>query len=400
MLFRGSDLLNFGGRDLAQGGGPGSRCPLTPAGNAGRVRKVMSDLVTLETKPDNSLHEITKRPFRPRANRGRFVMGSICTTEVCDLSCVFCHFNGPKAPKKSKQLEPHLVTKALQELPKGSQVYFAATGDLFMDEHAVEHLEAAVQRGLDPLVLSHGQRFTPEVLDTLLNIGVRRFRMSCDAIEPKAYAKIRRGGELQRILDAAEFLRNRKPSFPDITVEINCTLLSNTFPRQDEMIEFWRERVDAVNFNAEYFDTFRFRNTFFTPQRRVDCHLQTYVLPSGKITPCCAVMVHAHDHDVSWLPDIRTHSLQEAHDQLCDMYEDPSSELSALCRQCDWWIMWAKKGGMTPYLRSVRFNDSFRVWEDYTQAGQPSVGRRIMNGGRALFRKLSANIRRVVRGGI
>ncbi len=358
----------------------------------------MSDLVVLETKPDNGLHDITQQPFTPKANRGRFTMGSIATTEVCDLSCVFCHFNGPKAPKKSKQLEPHLVRKALQELPKGSQVYFAATGELFMDEHAVEHLQAAVQLGLDPLVLSHGQHFTPELLDKLLSIGVRHFRMSCDAIEPKAYAKIRRGGELQRILDAAEFLRNRKPSFPEITVEINCTLLSNSFPKQDEMIEFWRGRVDAVNFNAEYFDTFRYRNTFFIPRARVDCHLQTYVLPSGKITPCCAVMVHAHDHDVSWLPDIRTHSLQEAHDELCEMYENPSSELSALCRQCDWWIMWAKKGDMTPYLRSVRLNDSLDIWDKRSRAVQQSVRGRMLNSFRALPGKLHAYMLRTVRG--
>lgn len=296
------------------------------------------------------------RPFSPEASR-QFAMGAIATTEVCNLSCTFCHFNGPQAPKKAKQLSPDLVVKALRDLPRGSQVYFAATGEFFMDPNAVAHLTAAVEFGLVPLILTHGQLFSPELLDQLLLLGVRHFRMSCDAVEPKAYAKIRRGGELQKILDAAAQLRERKSTYPDINVEINCTLLSNSFHKQDEMTEFWRGKVDAVNFNAEYYDIFQFRNTHYLPEERVDCNLQTYVLPSGKIAPCCAVMVYAHDHDVSWLPDIRTHSLQEAHELLSDMYEDPKSELSSLCKKCDWWIMWTSKNGTTPYLRCVPLDE-------------------------------------------
>jgi FkbM family methyltransferase len=319
----------------------------------------LSDLVHLATNPMSAdPHAVTLRPFVPKANRGPFGMGAIATTEVCNLSCVFCHFNGPKAIKKSKQLEPELVQKTLKDLPPGSQIYFAATGELFMDEHAADHLRAAVELGLAPLVLSHGQGLCPDLLEQLLTVGVRHFRMSCDAIEAKAYAKIRRGGELQRILDAASYLRERKAAFPEITTEINCTLLSNTFHRQEGFVEFWRGKVDAINFNAEYFATFRFRNIHFAPSRRVDCQLQTYVLPSGKITPCCAMMVYAHDNDVSWLPDIRTHSLQAAHDELCEMYEDPASKLSAICRQCDWWILWARnEKGDTPYLRCVPLNE-------------------------------------------
>lgn len=314
--------------------------------------------VRLSSKAESDkLAQVSRQPFTPKARRGPFVMGSITTTEVCNLSCAFCHFNGPKAPKKAQQIDPGLVVKALKDLPAGSQIYFAATGEFFLDPNAVAHLKAALDLKLVPLVLSHGQLFSEPLIDELLDIGVRHFRMSCDAIEPNAYAKIRRGGELQRILDSADYLRKRKADYPDINVEINCTLLSNSFHRQQEFIDFWRGKVDGVNFNAEYFDTFRYRNTHFTPSQRVDCQLQTYVLPSGKIAPCCAVMVYAHDNDVSWLPDIRTHTLQEAYDQLCDMYEDPASELSALCRKCDWWIMWKNQDGITPYLRCVPLNE-------------------------------------------
>ena len=69
-------------------------------------------------------------------------------------------------------------------------------------------------------------------------------------------------------------------------------------------------------------------------------------------------MVYQHEGDTSWLPHIETHTLKEAYDQLCDMYDDPQSPLAKLCAQCDWWIMWAKNetGDGTGYYRSVDFS--------------------------------------------
>lgn len=106
---------------------------------------------------------------------------------------MFCHFNGPQAVKKDKQLTPELVVKALRDLPRGSEIYFAATGKFFMGPQAVQHLHEAIRLGLSPLVLTHGQLFSTALLDLLVASGVRNIRISCDAIEPRVYAKIRRG---------------------------------------------------------------------------------------------------------------------------------------------------------------------------------------------------------------
>ena len=286
-------------------------------------------------------------------------MGGITTTEVCNLSCVMCHFNGPKAIKKSKTLDPELTQKVLNQLVPGDEIWFAATGEFFMDPHALDHLREASRRGLKPCVLSHVQQFTPELLDQVLDAGVRFIRMSADSTDPELYRKIRRGGELQKILDACEYLRAKKAKYPDLRVEINCTIFKNTFSKQQEMIDFWRGKVDQVNFNAEYYDTWKFRNIFNHPEKRNDCKIQLYVLPSGRIAPCCAMMVYAHDHDVSWLPHIAEVSLDEAYTRLCDLYDNPTSPLGNLCHTCDWWIMWApSRNGPTPYLRTVPLDES------------------------------------------
>lgn len=191
----------------------------------------------------------------------------------------------------------------------------------------------------------------------MLAIGVRIFRISADSIDAAQVRKARRGGELSKVAEAFAYLHSRKSEYPDIRTEVTCTLFSNTFARQKEFEEFWSDKVDRILFNAEYFDKLKFRNILHQPKRRVNCEIKTYVVPSGHIAPCCAIMVYQHDGDTSWLPHVDTHTLEEAYTELCDLYEDPESPLSKICRNCDWWIMWAenKHDVGSAYCRWVDF---------------------------------------------
>lgn len=305
-----------------------------------------------------TLERATSAPFVPRANRDAEAdFSGFATTETCELSCVFCHFNGPSATKKARTLPPSLVEKGLREARAGQKIHFAATGDFFQDPHAMDHLQASLDLGHPVNVLSHGQSMPPDRVDDMLQMGVREFRFSVDHIESRAYAKIRRGGDLDKVLATIDYLRRRKADFGDISVEVNCILIGDTRERMQEFADFWSTRVDAVHFHAEYHDVLKFRNLFHVPEVRNDCHIQLYVLPSGQIAPCCAMMVQSHETDTSWLPNIQDDSLQEAYDRLCDMYEDPSSELGKVCAKCQWWVMWAdQKDGASPYMKSVRFD--------------------------------------------
>jgi len=306
------------------------------------------------------LARVTSAPFQPNAHRAQQMdFNGFATTETCELSCVFCHFNGPNATKKAKTLAPDLVETGLRQVPAGKKVHFAATGDFFQDPNALDHVRKSRELGHEVNVLSHGQSMPPERLEEMLALGVREFRFSVDHIEPRAYAKIRRGGDLEKVLSAIDYLRFRKKQIPEISVEVNCILIGDTKERMREFADFWSIRVDAVHFHAEYYDVLKFRNLFYVPDVRNDCHIQLYVLPSGQIAPCCAMMVEAHETDTSWLPNIADTPLQEAYDKLCDMYEDPNSELGKVCAKCQWWVMWSdQKDGSSPYMKSVRFDES------------------------------------------
>lgn len=304
------------------------------------------------------LHAVTRQPFTPRAERvPGFRMGSIAVTEVCNLTCVMCHFNGPQATRRSRSLRPTAVQSLLRQMPPGETVWFAATGEFFMDPHALDHVRCAGELGLKPAVLTNGLLLTPAVANALLAAGVRLIRMSVDSHAPDEYRKIRRGGELSDVLAHCDYLGQLKTEYPDLRVEINVTLLGRAMGKMDAMIEFWRPRVDQVNFNTEYYDVFRFRQAFFVPKKRTNCEIQLYVMPSGRVAPCCAMAVYQHEHDVSWLPHIDSgRSLEEIYQSLCDLYDDPNSPLAKLCASCDWWMLFHYKDGQTPYLKMVPFD--------------------------------------------
>ena len=82
---------------------------------------VSVEFVADHAVPAGSLRDVTLRPFKPKAFRAsRPKIASINTTEVCNLSCVMCHFNGPNAIKKAGALDPSQVEKVLREaLTKG-----------------------------------------------------------------------------------------------------------------------------------------------------------------------------------------------------------------------------------------------------------------------------------------
>jgi len=333
--------------------------PRNPAREFGVNQILNVNLELITGQKGKSLKEITRAPFTTRADRSKPPkIASINTTEVCNLSCVMCHFNGPNAIKKSGTLSPDQVLKTLDMIPKGDEVWFCATGEFFIDRNALDYLKAAKARGLFPKVLTNGQAFSEKLLDEVLEAGVRMIRMSVDSTDPKTYRQIRKGGELGTILKVCEYLRKKKlSSYPDLRVEINATLFSSTFKKQAEMEDFWRPYVDQVNFNAEYHHSFEFRNLFYAPEVREDCDIQMYLMPSGYIAPCCAIAVYQHENDVSWLPHIdNIAGLQDAHKQLCDLYENKEGPMGKICARCEWWILSMKQP--SAYSRVVPLHDN------------------------------------------
>ena len=132
------------------------------------------------------------------------------TTELCHLSCVMCHFNGPKARRGATTLDPDLVLKVLTSRPKNDKILFVSTGEFFSDPNALLYIRMASELGLWPRAITHGQLLTPEFIDRILAAGLKELLISVDSIDRNQYAKIRRGGTLDVILNACAYLKKRK----------------------------------------------------------------------------------------------------------------------------------------------------------------------------------------------
>jgi hypothetical protein len=278
-------------------------------------------------------------------------VGGACTTEVCNLSCVMCHFNGPNAVRLEGTVTVEELRKFAGSVPPGP-FWFSSTGDFLMDPNALQHLRTVVECGHQPCVLTNGQLLTPTMVDSMLEIGVREISISVDAIDAESYRKIRRGGELNNILAICSYLRAKKSEYPDLIVSIANVLFKNTFRRQEEFIRFWSGKADVIKFQAEYYDTFKFRNTLYDPGERVDCQVRVFLLPTGQMSPCCAITAHQHDRNLDWLPHIRDTSPEEALQHFKKLYADRESPLGKLCQQCDWWILFKRdEEGNSPFTR-------------------------------------------------
>lgn len=283
-------------------------------------------------------------------------VGGINLTERCNLSCIMCHFHGPNAPKKKKTLLVETVIKFMSQV-QPQELWFGGTGDVLKDPHLLEHLQYACNFGHQPSILTNGQLLTPTLMDKMLKIGVRHFHLSVDSIEKEHYEYVRRGGKFEKILEVCAYLRSQKSIYPNLRVEINVTLLEDTFNRQDEFIHFWMGKVDAISFANEY-EHLKFKRLFFKPKRQYDCVLDIRLLPTGHMAPCCAIQVYQHYHPLDWLPHIDVITPNEAYQQFQVMYLDSTSPFRQICKECEWWVIsQCDEYGKSPFSRHISLNE-------------------------------------------
>jgi SAM-dependent methyltransferase len=209
--------------------------------------------------------------------------------------------------------------------------------------------------GFIPGVITNGQLLTPDTIDALVDMQMNgTLTISVDTIYDDEYNRIRRGGTFRKILNALDYINTKYGSNKPFTTRISSILFDHNFDLQEEYIDFWTGRADRIFFKAEYYDTFKLRNLLTErPQRRNACRLALYLNPSGQIAPCCAIIVHNRHKELEWLPRIQDCTPAEAWRVLNELYHDPNSPFRRICRQCEWWLMFAEVGGERPYGRAV-----------------------------------------------
>jgi MoaA/NifB/PqqE/SkfB family radical SAM enzyme len=183
---------------------------------------------------------------------------------ICNLTCPSCRTEQKKAD------EDQLVRFEEVVFPKLMETYTAelricGNGDPFASQHYMR-----LMKSLDPKVnklrrlsiLTNGVLFSPRVWETLSNLQGYRVVMnvSIDAATPETYAKVRRGGDWDRLQEALAFMQQLREQGEFRKFHFNYVVQEDNFREMPEFVRMAKKySVDKV---------------FFAPFQKTGVHIE------------------------------------------------------------------------------------------------------------------------------
>ncbi|MBF0526934.1 MAG: radical SAM protein [Deltaproteobacteria bacterium] len=136
------------------------------------------------------------------------------TINKCNLSCVMCPQGQLTRPIGS--MPEYLYRKIIDDIalysPDQTQLWLAIMGEvLLLKDRALDYIKYAVERGLSQVNLNTNlaavdEKFCVELVKT----GVHKIIVGLDAATSETYAKIRRGGDFNRVMANIEAILKTK----------------------------------------------------------------------------------------------------------------------------------------------------------------------------------------------
>lgn len=266
-------------------------------------------------------------------------------TTACNFRCGFCYGRH----MKQGVLRLPQFERLLNNTPGLAAVEFTGEGEPLMNKDTPAMIAACKARGAWVHLTTNGSRMTDVRAEMILDLGVDSMAMSLESTDPDAFAKLRPGGRLSDLIDAAAKLRAaiaRRGSGPVLRLWVS--LLRSQLARIDQFLEFAvAHGFDLVEFQAlnTLPSYMRFYPGFFdgetsdfaaidralrTPGVSAEgraaltelrdgftgqsCHRMSHVLAptyQGEVSPCCMLKVP----DFPSVGDLTETPLQEIWDQ-------------------------------------------------------------------------------------
>ena len=158
----------------------------------------------------------------------------ISITDRCNLRCTYC------MPAAGVSFGPRTEILTFEEITRvatvahrlGINALRITGGEPLLRPGAVELIGALARIGFDDLALTTNGTRLAELADGLARAGLQRVNLSCDSLRPERFAAIRRGGQLQTVLDAMDAAEaaGLRP------VKVNVVLMAGT--NDDEIVDF------------------------------------------------------------------------------------------------------------------------------------------------------------------
>jgi pyruvate-formate lyase-activating enzyme len=301
-----------------------------------------------------------------------YYQAGVLVTDFCNLRCEMCMFHSVneseyefrklrRADRVQQEISRESLFSFIDQLISGASLLFSASGELLMCKRAMDYVEYASQKGNPPIVLTNGMLLTREVSARLLAAGVRQILISVDGTEEEIYQKRRKGGDLKKVLENLKNLqmlieKRRLPA----SIDINTILFSDLEPQKDDIIAFWRDKVDQLTFLVERLDYLgRPRKLLMEPAPVRWClepMTGPLLLSNGLIAPCCSVAIGEWFEPMEWLLDIKETTLDQALKSYRLMMLDEESPLRKYCSRCHYWANSFWYNGKSPFSEIHKFD--------------------------------------------
>jgi MoaA/NifB/PqqE/SkfB family radical SAM enzyme len=132
-------------------------------------------------------------------------------TSKCNLSCRMCNIH--HAAKSGATIDDALLEMTYEFAKTASTVYPFGLGEPLLHPHIAEIVGKYRSSGTSVGIITNGMLLTKDVSRELISKGLDHLVISIDAADAPLFAKIRKGGDLGRILENIKIMNELKIFF-------------------------------------------------------------------------------------------------------------------------------------------------------------------------------------------
>lgn len=278
--------------------------------------------------------------------------GMVSVTDFCNLKCRMCSYHGEdpryEFSKSRKKRQKQELTDAnyygyIDQLPKGKDLLFCGTGELFVSNKAIPYLKYAHKQGCYIRILTNGMLITPDVAKTLVELDVAAIIFSIDGHRADLVENIRLGSNLDLILKNMKILMDiRNKTGSKMSIGVHCSLLPTIIPHKQGIVDFWQNfGIDTLGFfldRVDWHSNVTMKLSEEQPSMGLPCwnSLSTAILTTnGLIAPCPPNQQNEWGPlPMDWLVPFLPNGLEHAVRHYRKLRLDPKSQFRINCAKC------------------------------------------------------------------
>lgn len=133
-------------------------------------------------------------------------------TSICNLSCPMCPVAMGVAEYQypEKVISMDLIEKMMGPLEYGLRVFLSGGGEPLLHPQFLRIIQTCKKLGLEIIFNTNATLVNKEFAQEIVNMGVDCVSISIDAVDPALYHSLRRGAELDWILDSIRVMQQVK----------------------------------------------------------------------------------------------------------------------------------------------------------------------------------------------